>query len=410
MLSGTERKILDAVDGGEIRRLAVEAARIPSYAPPTGQETELAEFFAAELRRVGLEVVCQQVAPGRPNVLGYLRGGSNGRSVLFNGHLDTTPPVLGWTREPYGGVVEGDRLYGHGVSNMKASDVAMVGAVSALARAAADLAGEVIVSLVVGECRGGQGTTHMLREGVRADCFINGEPTDLRLSTLHAGICQVRLVTRGRTHHFGTAGHGINAIEKMLKVLLRLGDGPSGDGAWPVSSSEDPAYAGFPRFNLGAIRGGLTTECLDWGPYMTPDYCAATLDVRFPPGLTRESICEDLRSVLRAISAEDPDLNAEVEPLDYFRVPFETRLDAFPVPTVLAAATIVLGRPPAAGALSPIKFMGGDASLLQGAGIPGIVLGVGTFTSSVPDEYVELSKTVELAKIYALAAYRLARE
>jgi hypothetical protein len=39
--------------------------------------------------------------------------------------------------------------------------------------------GDVILTFVVGELQGGVGTLAMIRQGLRADYFINAEPTDL---------------------------------------------------------------------------------------------------------------------------------------------------------------------------------------------------------------------------------------
>ncbi len=88
-------------------------------------------------------------------------------------------------------------MYGIGVSNMKAADAAYVGAVQAVQRSGVRLRGDVVLAFVVGELQGGVGTVHLLREGVRADRFIVGEPTDLAALTLHAGSLEYELVTRG---------------------------------------------------------------------------------------------------------------------------------------------------------------------------------------------------------------------
>lgn len=409
MLTGDERQVLANVSTADIERLVTEAARIPSYSPPSGHEQDLADFFAAALKATGVEVEVQQVEPRRPNVIGVAAGRRPGKSLLFNGHIDTTPPVLGWSRDPYGGLMEGDRLYGHGVSNMKASDVAMIAAVGAVLRSRVDLAGRLVVSLVMGECTGGKGTKHMLQQGLSADCFINGEPTDLRVLTLHAGVCRLELVVTGRSHHFGTAGRGVNAIEKMMKILGALGESlvPIGPDGWLRKRTDRPEYEGFPRFNIGAIRGGLTRDCLQWGPYNTPDCCVATLDVRYPPGLSPALIQDALDVQIARLAAADPDVHAEVKLLPEFHMPpYETSPDD-PITSLVASAIVsVTGQRPEIGAIAPMKFMGADAGALQAAGIPGVMCGIGTFTGSVPDEYIELSKLVTLTRIYALAAYR----
>ena len=60
---------------------AGRAARRASARSPT--------LIAAEMRRGGLDVSIETVAPGRPNVVGVLEGRAKGRTLMFCGHTDT---------------------------------------------------------------------------------------------------------------------------------------------------------------------------------------------------------------------------------------------------------------------------------------------------------------------------------
>src|SRR5205085_12478459 len=56
----------------------------------------------------------------RPNVGARHAGKGGGRSLLLSGHIDTVPRgTQRWTREAFGGQIEGDRLYGRGSNDMK---------------------------------------------------------------------------------------------------------------------------------------------------------------------------------------------------------------------------------------------------------------------------------------------------
>ncbi len=67
-----------AVDCEGLVALAQGLARIPSQIPHEGT---IAEFLAAEMRKLGCydEVILQPVVEGRPNVIGIIRGSSNGQ-------------------------------------------------------------------------------------------------------------------------------------------------------------------------------------------------------------------------------------------------------------------------------------------------------------------------------------------
>ena len=50
----------------------------------------MAEYLRDLFGELGLQVTWQEVEEGRPNVVGVLRGTGGGRSLMFNGHMDTS--------------------------------------------------------------------------------------------------------------------------------------------------------------------------------------------------------------------------------------------------------------------------------------------------------------------------------
>ena len=50
----------------------------------------MGERVRAELEGMGLQVQWQEVEEGRPNVLGVWDGAGGGKSLMFNGHMDTS--------------------------------------------------------------------------------------------------------------------------------------------------------------------------------------------------------------------------------------------------------------------------------------------------------------------------------
>jgi acetylornithine deacetylase len=91
---------MSAVDERRLVGWACDAVSIPSF---TGEEQELAEWIAGELRALGLSVQLQQVEEGRANVLATRGGTGGGKTLMFNGHLDTSYSG----REPWSQRVEG---------------------------------------------------------------------------------------------------------------------------------------------------------------------------------------------------------------------------------------------------------------------------------------------------------------
>src|ERR1700724_1606507 len=84
----------------------------PDLVPGAAGEAECAHYIVELMRSWGLEVINREVAPGRHNAMGILRGSGGGRTLLFNGHMDTVS-VAGMS-EPFSGDVRDGRLYGRG--------------------------------------------------------------------------------------------------------------------------------------------------------------------------------------------------------------------------------------------------------------------------------------------------------
>jgi acetylornithine deacetylase len=186
--------------------------RHKSYSETEG-ERELAGFMAEQMRGIGLEAELQPVGEGgRVNAIGRLKGAGGGKSLLFNGHVDTNPVTEGWTVDPWGGLVDDKFIYGIGVSNMKAGDAAYFCATRTLVEAGARLRGDVILTFVVGELQGGVGTIAAIDQGLSADYFINAEPTDLQAITMHAAAFTFIIELTGVTRHLSKREEAVDAF------------------------------------------------------------------------------------------------------------------------------------------------------------------------------------------------------
>ena len=94
---------------------------------PPGQEHDCARHAGALLEEWGFRVEYHDYEPGRTSVIARA-GGSDAKAPLcLTGHIDTV--ALGsrpWTKDPFAGEADGDRLYGRGVSDMKAGVAAIL--------------------------------------------------------------------------------------------------------------------------------------------------------------------------------------------------------------------------------------------------------------------------------------------
>src|SRR5436190_20602998 len=82
----------------------------PSLVPGAAGEGEIAAAIAARLRQIGMDVEVEEIAPGRPNVVGVLEATSPGRSLMLCGHLDTVG--VDGMAAPFEPLEKDGRLYG----------------------------------------------------------------------------------------------------------------------------------------------------------------------------------------------------------------------------------------------------------------------------------------------------------
>ena len=377
-----------------------EMARHKSYSETEGERT-LARFMVERMRGLGLEAATQPVVGERVNAIGRWRGTGGGHSLLFNGHLDTNPVTEGWTVDPWGGLVDDKFIYGIGVSNMKAGDAAYFCAVKTLIDAGVKLKGDVVLTYVVGELQGGVGTLAAIRQGVRADYFINSEPTDLQALTMHAAAFTFIIELTGITRHLSKREAAVDAILAACDLIPRL-NGMSFSGA------KSDEHRSINRVHVGVVHGALGQELHEWRPPQVADFVRIKGSGRYAPGQTERQALTDLRGALDALERRFPGLKTTVRSEQVEGRPlmpaFEVAKDSRIVRTVNAAYEKVRGQAQPTGAIAPPCFFGTDAGHFHHElGMEGIVCGPGGRYNTMPDERVDIPDFLDMIRIYMLA-------
>jgi acetylornithine deacetylase len=225
--------------------------------------------------------------------------------------------------------VEGNRLYGHGVQNMKGGVAAMISAAEAVRRAGVALRGDLVVACVAGETQGGEGTHHLVERGVRVDGAVLPEPFGLgNLVTVHGGIVHLAIHTYGVTGHISQVEKTVHAVHHMARVIQAL-------QSIRFTFTPRADLPALPRLNVGSVIGGRgSTYVLTEPPYV-PDLCTAIVDVHFVPGQTVDSIVADIRRAIDPLRAADPQLRYEIEvpPPAFFRGRRRLVMEPVDVPT-----------------------------------------------------------------------------
>ena len=406
-MNPTQAKVIDQVDEQAIIGLASELIKIPSFKP---EETPVATFLADYFGQRGYKVDLQEVEPGRFQTIATLEGTGGGASLMLNGHTDINSLTRRWRRDPWTPVVEGDRLYGHGVQNMKGGLASIIMAAEAVRTSGIRLKGDLVVACVVGETQGGEGTNYLMASGFRTDMAVVAEPFGAsNLVTVHSGIVHMAVHTYGVTGHVRQLEGTVNAVVKMTAIINALQK-----IEFRYQPRED--LPDLPKLNVGSVIGGLGEDYILVEPPYIPDLCTIIVDVHFLPGQTVDGIVADIRRVLDPLLPEDPELSYEIEipPPDFFKGrrrlvmdPLDVPQDAEIVQAVARSHQDVTGRrPQAIGTVLPYSYTANDTCHLWNAGIPCLLYGPAVIRGSggEDDSCVIISEMVQCTKVLAITA------
>lgn len=363
--------------------------RAPSENPP-GDEREAASVALEYATKAGLDARMVETAPNRCSVLATLDSGSEGPTLVWNGHIDVVPAMdhASWRHPPYDAVVEDGMLHGRGSADMKGACAAAIAAASALLDAGALRRGKLVLQLVADEeVLGPYGTQALYESGqIEADAAIVGEPTDLRICIAERGMAWVHARTAGVAAHGSQPHLGRNAIHEMAKVVLALRD---------MTWEREHPLLGKPTLNIGTIRGGAKIN-------IVPADCLIEIDRRTLPGETHESLLEEIRDAIARAGAE-----AELS-IVHSAEACEVAEDAAIVVAAKRAHREIRG----ADAQITGMIAATDAHTLLGrARIPTIIYGPGSLDQAhTTTEHVPVSELVDAARIYARIALDLSEQ
>ena len=368
----------------------------------------MAQYMRRTFQDLGLNVTWQEIEEGRANVIGRWEGQGRGKSLMFNGHMDTSntgrePFLTGIGYKPHAIVQEGF-IYGLGIYNMKGALVCYTQAVKALMQAGVKLSGDVIIGCVAGEIektqwgeytgrqyRGyGVGTHYLVNHGILPDMCLLGEPTDMKLVLEHAGSMWARISTKGMYVHtaFAEGREDQNALHRMHQVM---GEVLNFAQEW----SRATAFGGHKGIiNLGALRGGDP-----WRASRTPASADLFLDVRVPPTMEMTEARRLVRDLVRQLQKRWPEYGIEFE--TYVSVPGATISENHEmVKAIEASHKRVVGKPPERDTV----LWCSDASVMSRYGVPTVNYGPSSGPRDHQGEKVAIKTLVEITKVYALTA------
>ncbi|SFF18251.1 M20 family metallopeptidase [Sunxiuqinia elliptica] len=273
------RKLPDVV------QLSQELIRFNTVNPP-GNEAEAARYIGNLLSAHGFQVEYPVFSDNRLHVVAEKGLSAGYAPIVLSGHLDVVPVGKGsWKYDPFLGVIEGDKIYGRGASDMKGGVAAMICAAINSFRETKPLGG-VRLLLTAGEELGCQGAVQLAKtitSPVKASAIIVGEPTANFPTIGHKGGLYLNASAQGKTAHSSMSELGDNAIYKVARAIQKIEE-------MTFDVESDPLL-GLTTLNVGRMSGGMNINSV-------PDYAEFSIDIRSTGKVRHSEILDRLQQEL----------------------------------------------------------------------------------------------------------------
>jgi glutamate carboxypeptidase len=239
-------------------------------------------FTAKELKKVGCKVTTHpQKDSGDLLVAEFTQGRAKDADdeILVLTHLDTVWPVGKIAKMPF--YVQGNRLYGPGVLDMKAGLVMLLASLRALHGLNVRPQKKITVFVNSAEETGSPASTDLIRKlARRASLVLCLEPAlpGGALKLERKGRLVVRMDVHGRSAHGGTPEKGVSAVEELVAQIARF----------------KRLRRGETTVNVGLIGGGEKAN-------VVAESAWAVLDIRFWKAADRDRVLRILREAVPAL-------------------------------------------------------------------------------------------------------------
>jgi succinyl-diaminopimelate desuccinylase len=398
--------------------LTQDLIRIPTVNPPGDHYRDICEYLQGRLSGRGYrcEVIRAEGAIGdsdkhpRWNLVARREGAAPGDTVHFNSHHDVVEVGGGWTTDPFGAEIKGDKIYGRGTCDMKGGLATSIVAAEVFADLNPGFSGAIEISATADEETGGFGGVAWLAERgyfspERVQHVIIPEPLNKnRICLGHRGVWWAEIETLGRIAHGSMPFLGDSAIRHMAALL-----GEMESTLYPALATRTTAMPVVPplarqsTMNINSIHGGQEEPEDGYTGFPAPVVAHSArivIDRRYLIEEQPASVRQEVVDLLEKLKATRPGFSYELRDL-WTIPPTMTERNAPIVRAVDKAIQAVLGLAPDY-VVSPGTY---DQKHIDRIGRLHncIAYGPGILDlAHQPDEYIGITDMLDSAKVMAL--------
>jgi succinyl-diaminopimelate desuccinylase len=365
---------------------APHAERTAELIKAFGFDAEKHPVPEAEVRGYGMESITNLI------VRRHYGNKGEGKTIALNAHGDVVPPGEGWTKDPYGGVIEAGKLYGRASAVSKCDFASFTFAVRALESLGAPLKGSVELHFTYDEEFGGEmGPGWLLKKGLTKPDLLIAAGFSYEVVTAHNGCLQMEVTVHGKMAHAAIPDTGIDALQGAVHILNAL----YAQNALYQQVTSKVEGIQHPYLNVGRIEGGTNTN-------VVPGKVMFKLDRRMIPEENPVEVEANIRKVIADAAAGCKGITVDIK-----RLLLANSMRPLPgnkplVDAIQKHGEALFGQAiPAMG--TPLYT---DVRLYAEAGIPGVIYGAGPRTvleshAKRADERLDLEDLRRATKVIA---------
>ena len=399
----TREQLLRWIDAHFDEELAFlqEVIRIPTDNPPGDNAPHalavarmIAQYgWHAEQHEVPAQRVRDQGMQSIVNLVVRRPYGAGGPTLALNAHGDVVPPGEGWSKPPYGGMVEDGFIYGRAAAVSKSDFATYVFAVRALEALKVPLKGALELHFTYDEEVGGLlGPGYLLEQGLSRPDYVIAAGFSYEIVTAHNACLQLEITVHGKAGHGAMPETAVDALQAATKILNAI------YGQLPELKKIKSGVPGIdsPTMLVGRIDGGTNTN-------VVPGKVVMKMDRRMIPEEDPVAVEARVRALIEDAVRGLPGIRLEIR-----RLLLSQALRPLPgseklVDSLQRNGLAVLGEAPRARG-TPLYA---DARLYGEHGIPAVLYGAGPRTvlesnAKKADERLALEDLRKATKVVAL--------
>jgi succinyl-diaminopimelate desuccinylase len=315
---------------------------------------------AAELAEYGMQSITNLIVRRKYG------GADKGKTIALNAHGDVVPPGEGWTKPPYGAVIEDGKMYGRATAVSKCDFASFTFATRALEAVAKPTQGAIELHFTYDEEFGGElGPGWLLKNGLTKPDLMIAAGFSYQVITAHNGCLQLEVTVHGKMAHAAIPHTGVDAMQGAVKILNAL---YAQNSIYKHITSQVEGIT-HPYLNVGCIEGGTNTN-------VVPGRVSFKLDRRMIPEEDPVEVETTIRQVIADAAATYPDITVDIK-----RLLLAHSMQPLPGNKPLVKALQKHGKQVFG---VPIPAMGTplytDVRLYGAHGVPGVIYGAGPRT------------------------------